>query len=156
MQFDTTVNMWHTCKASGRINGSNPCSEYMFIDNTSCNLASINLMKFKNTENGIDIEKFEHAVDLIITAMEVLVSNSSYPTEEITKNSRDFRPLCLGYANLGALLMSRGLAYDSDDGRNFSAAITSLLCGRAYLQSSLLAKTVGPFNSYRENEKSFL
>jgi len=156
MQFDTTVNMWHTCKASGRINGSNPCSEYMFIDNTSCNLASINLMKFKNTENGIDIEKFEHAVDLIITAMEVLVSNSSYPTEEITKNSRNFRPLGFGYANLGALLMSRGLAYDSEEGRNFSAAITSLLCGRAYLQSSALAKTVGPFNFYRENEKSFL
>ena len=132
------------------------CSEYMFLDNTSCNLASINLMKFKNSENGIDIERSEHAVDLIITAMEILVTNSSYPTEEITKNSRDFRPLGLGYANLGALLMSRGLAYDSDDGRNFSAAITSLLCGRAYLQSSLLAKTVGPFNSYRENEKSFL
>ncbi|HLC37941.1 MAG TPA: vitamin B12-dependent ribonucleotide reductase, partial [Candidatus Norongarragalinales archaeon] len=141
---------------SGRINASNPCSEFVFLDDTSCNLASLNLMKFRLEDGSFDTESFKHAVKIMITAMEIIVGNSSYPTEAITRNSNDFRPLGLGYANLGALLMSEGLAYDSDEGRNFSAAITSLMSGYAYYTSTLIAKKLGPFKGYSVNEKPFL
>src|SRR5213082_2220190 len=140
MQFDTTINKWHPCKAAGRINASNPCSEYMFLDDSACNLASLNLMKFLTPDGKFDVEAFRHAVDVIITAQEIIVDNASYPTEAIAKNSHDFRPLGLGYANLGALLMASGLPYDSDAGRDFAAAITAIMCGEAYLQSSRIAE----------------
>ncbi len=156
LQYDTTVNRWHTSPNSGRINASNPCSEYMFLDDTACNLASLNLMKFRLPDGGFDVESFVHAVDVIITAMEILVSNSSYPTPAIEQNSEDFRPLGLGYANLGALLMARGLAYDSEEGRNFAAAITALMSGRAYAQSAAVAEALEPFRFYRLNERPFL
>ncbi|MFH1056840.1 MAG: vitamin B12-dependent ribonucleotide reductase [Candidatus Micrarchaeota archaeon] len=156
LQFDTTVNKWHTCPNSGRINASNPCSEYMFLDDSACNLASLNLMKFRLENGEFDAESFKHAVKIIITAMEIIVDSSSYPTEAITRNSHDFRPLGIGYANLGALLMSEGLAYDSEEGRNFSAAITALLSGYAYHTSTLIAEKLGPFKGYAANEKPFL
>ena len=139
MQFDTTINKWHTCKATAPINASNPCSEYMFLDDSACNLSSLNLMKFLTPDGKFDVESFKHAVDIMITAQEILVDNASYPTERIAKNSHDFRPLGLGYANLGALLMANGLPYDSDGGRDYSAAITALMHGEAYLQSSRIA-----------------
>src|SRR5436305_5579613 len=139
MQYDTTVNKWHTSKNTGRINASNPCSEYMFLDDSACNLASLNLMKF--APNGqFDIEAYKHAVDITITAQEILVDNSGYPTEAIGRNSHDFRPLGLGYANLGALLMASGLPYDSDAGRDYAAAVTAIMCGQAYLQSARIAE----------------
>src|SRR5579872_1844227 len=139
MQFDTTINRWHTSKNTARINASNPCSEYMFLDNSACNLASLNLLKF--APNGtFDIEAYRHAVDVIITAQEILVDNSGYPTEAIAKNSHDYRPLGLGYANLGALLMASGLPYDSDAGRDYAACVTAIMCGQAYLQSSKIAE----------------
>jgi ribonucleoside-diphosphate reductase alpha chain len=156
MQFDTTVNDWNPCIRSARINASNPCSEYMFLDDSACNLASINLMQFRNTDGSFDVEEFNHTVDLLIAAMEIIVANSSYPTPAITRNSHDFRPLGLGYANLGAYLMSNGLPYDSDAARAVSAAITALLCGRAYRRSAELAAAVGPFDRYAENRDSFL
>ena len=156
MQFDTTINRWHTCKKSGRINASNPCSEYMFLDDSACNLASLNLMKFVGPDGSFDVEALRHAVDTIIIAQEIIVDNASYPTEKIAKNSHDFRPLGLGYANLGALLMSLGLPYDSDAGRDFAAAITAVMCGQAYLSSARLATAVGPFPGYAGNEESFL
>src|SRR3989344_2974440 len=145
MQFDTTINHWHTTPVAGRINGSNPCSEYMHLDNSACNLASINLLKFLNDDFSFDIEAFKHTVELMFTAQEILVGYSEYPTKNITKNARAYRELGLGYANLGALLMAQGLPYDSDEGRAQAAAITALLTGHAYATSARLAKRVGPF-----------
>ena len=132
IQFDDTINNWHTCSYTDRINASNPCSEYMFLDDSACNLSSLNLMKFKLGDGEFDIDGFAHAVSVMIIAMDIIVGNSSYPTEKIAKNSHDFRPLGLGYANLGALLMSIGLPYDSNRGRAYSGAITSLITGCAY------------------------
>jgi ribonucleoside-diphosphate reductase alpha chain len=156
MQFDTTINRWHTCKASGRINASNPCSEYMFLDDSACNLASLNLMKFLGPDGQFDVEAFRHAVDTMILAQEIIVDNASYPTEKIAENSHNFRPVGLGYANLGSLLMALGLPYDSDEGRDYAAAITALMTGQAYLTSARLAQALGPFPSYAPNEESFL
>jgi ribonucleoside-diphosphate reductase alpha chain len=156
MQFDTTINRWHTSKATGRINASNPCSEYMFLDDSACNLASLNLMKFVGANGSFDVEAFRHAVDTVTLAQEIIVDNASYPTEKIAKNSHEFRPLGLGYANLGAMLMSLGLPYDSDRGRDFAAAITAIMCGQAYLTSARIAEAVGPCPGYPENEASFL
>lgn len=156
MQFDTIINKYHTSKVSGRINASNPCSEYMFLDDSACNLASINLMKFLGSEGKFDAASFKKVVDRFITSMELLVDGSSYPTEKIAQNSHDFRPLGLGYANLGALLMSFGLPYDSDEGRAVSAAITALMCGQAYKASANIASVVGPFPRYNENRESML
>jgi ribonucleoside-diphosphate reductase alpha chain len=143
MQYDTTVNRWHTSKNTARINASNPCSEYMFLDDSACNLASLNLLKF--APNGtFDVEAYRHAVDILITAQEILVDNAGYPTEIIMKNSHDYRPLGLGYANLGALLMACGLPYDSDGGRDYAACVTAIMCGEAYLQSSRIAELCPP------------
>src|SRR5213079_596759 len=143
MQYDTTVNRWHTSKNTARINASNPCSEYMFLDDSACNLASMNLLKF--APNGtFDVEAYRHAVDVLITAQEILVDNAGYPTEMIGKNSHDYRPLGLGYANLGALLMAAGLPYDSDAGRDYTACVTAIMCGEAYLQSSRVAELCEP------------
>src|ERR1700688_3066762 len=140
MQFDSTINRWHTSKNTGRINASNPCSEYMFLDDSACNLASFNLLKFITPAAAFDVEAYRHAIDIMITAMDILVDNAGYPTESIVRNSHDYRPLGLGYANLGALLMAMGLPYDSDAGRDFAAALTAIMCGQAYLQSSVLAE----------------
>jgi ribonucleoside-diphosphate reductase alpha chain len=156
MQYDTTVNRWHTCKSTARINASNPCSEYMFLDDTACNLASLNLMKYVNASGQFDVAAFKHAVDVTITAQEILVDNASYPTEKIGKNSHEFRPLGLGYANLGALLMSMALPYDSDEGRDMGGAITALMCGEAYAQSSRIAERMGPFPGYVVNREPML
>ncbi len=147
MQFDTTINRWHTSKNTARINASNPCSEYMFLDNSACNLASFNLLKFVNAAGTFDIAAYRHAVSIVITAMEILVDNSGYPTESIAKNSHDYRPLGLGYANLGALLMSFGLPYDSQAGRDLAGALTAIMCGQAYLQSAIVAGTCPPLAS---------
>jgi ribonucleoside-diphosphate reductase alpha chain len=156
MQFHTTINSWHTCPNTAPINASNPCSEYMFLDDSACNLASFNLMKFRRDDGEFDIERFKRAVDIAITAMEIIVGNASYPTPSIARNSYDYRPLGLGYANLGAVLMARGLAYDSDEGRAYSAAITSIMCGEAYRQSALIAKEMGPFKGYPANREPML
>jgi ribonucleoside-diphosphate reductase alpha chain len=157
MQYDTTINKWNPVKTTHRINASNPCSEYMFVDDSACNLASLNLMKFFQPEDGtFDVETFRHACDIMITAQEMLVDNASYPTKAIGENSYKFRPLGLGYANLGALLMATGHAYDSDEGRAYAAAITSLMCGEAYLQSSRVAAELGPFAGYEVNRDAFL
>ena len=156
MQYDTTVNRWHTCKSTARINASNPCSEYMFLDDTACNLASLNLMKYVNASGQFDVAAFKHAVDVTITAQEILVDNASYPTPRIEENSHNFRPLGLGYANLGALLMSMALPYDSDEGRDVSGAITALMCGEAYAQSSRIAERMGPFPGYAVNREPML
>ena len=157
LQFDTTVNDWHTCPNTARINASNPCSEYMFLDDSACNLASINLMKFLREDGELDVVGFEAACRTLITAQEILVDNSSYPTPAIAKNSHAFRPLGLGYANIGALLMSRGLPYDSDAGRDYAAAITALMHGAAYAQSSKIARDHGgPFDGYEANREPFL
>jgi ribonucleoside-diphosphate reductase alpha chain len=156
MQYDTTINDWHTSAATGRINASNPCSEYMFLDDTSCNLASLNLTRFLNEDGSIDIEAYKHAIHITITAQEILVSNASYPTEKITKNSEDFRPLGLGYANLGALLMARGVPYDSPQGRDLAACLTSVLTGEAYAQSARIAREIGPFSGYAVNRQPML
>ena len=157
MQFDTTVNEWHTCPNSDRINASNPCSEYMFLDNSACNLASINLMKFVDARGEFDVEAFKGAVRVFVTAQEIIVGNASYPTTSIERNSFDYRPLGLGYANLGALLMSRGLPYDSDAGRAYAAAITAVMTGEAYAQSARLARDQGgPFAGYEKNREPFL
>ena len=143
MQYDTTVNRWHTSKNTARINASNPCSEYMFLDDSACNLASLNLLKF--APNGtFDVEAYRHAVDVLITAQEILVDNAGYPTEQIMRNSHDYRPLGLGYANLGALLMAAGLPYDSDAGRDYASCVTAIMCGEAYLQSSRIAEQCEP------------
>ena len=151
VQYDTTINEWHTCPNSGRINASNPCSEYMHVDDSACNLASLNLMKFRRPDGSFDTEAFEHAVDVVILAQEIVVSPSSYPTEEIGQNARAFRQLGLGYANLGALLMANGLAYDSDEGRALGGAITALMTGRAYRTSAEVAGALGPYERYEEN-----
>ena len=156
MQFDTTINNWHTCSNTGRISGSNPCSEYMHLDNSACNLASLNLLKFLRDDGGFDTESFRHTVDIMITAQDILVDNSSYPTEEITQNAHDFRELGLGYANLGALLMSLGLPYDSDAGRSYAAAVTALLTGEGYLQSTRVADRLEPFGGYPVNREPML
>ncbi|HEY6448986.1 MAG TPA: vitamin B12-dependent ribonucleotide reductase, partial [Acidobacteriaceae bacterium] len=140
MQYDSTINRWHTSKNTGRINASNPCSEYMFLDNSACNLASFNLLKFVSPAGTFDISAYRAAIDIMITAMEILVDNSGYPTESIARNSHDYRPLGLGYANLGALLMAFGLPYDSDAGRDFAATLTAIMCGEAYLQSARIAE----------------
>src|SRR5205823_356734 len=151
VQYDTIINEWHTCPNSGRINASNPCSEYMHVDDSACNLASINLMKFRRPDGTFDTEAFEHVVDIVFLAQEIVVTPSSYPTEEIGKNARDFRQIGLGYANLGALLMSNGLPYDSDEGRTIAGAITALMTGRAYRKSAEIAAAVGPYARYAEN-----
>ncbi len=157
MQYDTTVNRWHTSKNTARINASNPCSEYMFLDDSACNLASLNLMKFVKSDGVFDVEAYRHAVDTVIIAQEILVDNAAYPTEKIARNSHDFRPLGLGYANLGALLMSMGLAYDSDHGRDWAAALTAIMCGQAYLSSARIAEgSTGPCAGYAANEEPFL
>jgi ribonucleoside-diphosphate reductase alpha chain len=139
MQYDTTINRWHTSKNTARINASNPCSEYMFLDDSACNLASFNLMKFLTPGGQFDVPAYRHAIGILTTAMEIIVDAAGYPTEQISKNSHDYRPLGLGYANLGALLMDRGLPYDSDAGRAYAATLTSILCGDAYAQSARLA-----------------
>lgn len=151
VQYDTIINEWHTCPNSGRINASNPCSEYMHVDDSACNLASINLMKFRRPDGTFDTEAFEHVVDVVFLAQEIVVGPSSYPTEEIGKNARDFRQIGLGYANLGALLMSNGMPYDSDEGRAVAAAITALMTGRAYRKSAEIAAAVGPYAQYDKN-----
>jgi len=156
LQYDTTVNNWHTCPNTDRINASNPCSEYMFLDNTSCNLASINLMKFLDERGEFNVEAYREACRILITAQEILVDNASYPTEAITQNSRDFRPLGLGYANLGALLMASGLPYDSDAGRDVAAALTAVMTGEAYAQSARIAQKKGPFNGFAVNREPML
>jgi ribonucleoside-diphosphate reductase alpha chain len=156
MQYDSTVNRWHTCKATDRINASNPCSEYMFLDDTACNLASLNLLKFLGSNGQFDSEGFRHAVDITITAQEILVDNASYPSEKIARNSHDYRPLGIGYANLGALLMSLALPYDSDGGRDFCGAITALMTGESYAQSARIAERMGPFGGYLRNRESML
>jgi len=156
MQYDTTVNRWHTSKSTARINASNPCSEYMFLDDTACNLASLNLMKFVTTGGQFDVPAFMHAVDATITAQEILVGNASYPTEKIAENSHNFRPLGLGYANLGALLMSMALPYDSPEGRDMAGAVTALMCGEAYAQSARIAERMGAFPGYEVNREPML
>src|SRR6188768_2660316 len=157
MQFDTTVNEWHTCPETDRINASNPCSEYMFLDDSACNLSSINLMKFVKDDGEFDVAAFKAACRTMITAQEIIVPNSSYPTKSIEKNSHEYRPLGLGYANLGALLMSRGLPYDSDEGRAYAAAITAVMTGEAYAQSARVARDHGgPFPGFEANREPFL
>jgi ribonucleoside-diphosphate reductase alpha chain len=154
MQFDTTINRWHTAPNAGRINGSNPCSEYMHLDNSACNLASINLLKYLNDDFSFDIASFKHTVELIFTAQEILVGYSEYPTKGITKNAKAYRELGLGYANLGALLMAQGLPYDSDEGRAQAAAITAIMTGHAYATSARMAKKVGPFAGYHKDREA--
>ncbi|HEU4945327.1 MAG TPA: vitamin B12-dependent ribonucleotide reductase [Solirubrobacterales bacterium] len=155
VQYDTIINRWHTSPESGRINASNPCSEYMHVDDSACNLASLNLMKFRREDGSFDVEDFQHAVDIVFLAQEIVVGCSSYPTEEIAANANAFRQLGLGYANLGALLMSDGLPYDSDEGRHVAAAITALMTGRAYRQSALIAAgATGPYDEYAKNREA--
>jgi ribonucleoside-diphosphate reductase alpha chain len=156
MQFDTTINRWHTAPKAGRINASNPCSEYMHLDNSACNLASINLLKYLREDNSFDIEAFKHTVELVFTAQEILVGYSEYPTESITKNAKAYRELGLGYANLGALLMAMGLPYDSEEGRAIAAAVTALMTGHAYATSAKIAQRVGPFAGYRKDREAML
>jgi ribonucleoside-diphosphate reductase alpha chain len=147
MQYDTTINRWHTSKNTARINASNPCSEYMFLDDSACNLASFNLLKFLTPGGQFDIAAYRHAIATVTTAMEIIVDAAGYPTEQIAKNSHDYRPLGLGYANLGALLMAFGLPYDSDAGRDFAATLTSILCGDAYWQSARIAESCSPLGA---------
>ncbi len=156
MQFDTTINDWHTCPNSGRINASNPCSEYMHLDDSACNLASLNLLKFLSDAGEFDTEAFRHAVDILITAQDIVVDKSSYPTEAITANAKAYRELGLGYANLGAILMSLGLPYDSEGGRQYAAALTAVMCGEAYLQSARIAAHLGPFQGHEKNREPML
>jgi ribonucleoside-diphosphate reductase alpha chain len=154
MQFDTTIHKWHTCKGTDRQNSTNPCSEYLFLDNTACNLASLNLMKFKTADGDFDVERFKAAVRIFITAQEIIVDNASYPIKEIAENSHIFRTLGLGYANLGSLIMSYGYGYDSVEGRALCGAITSIMTGEAYTQSARMAQTMGPFPGYRDSRAS--
>ncbi|MFO0663366.1 MAG: vitamin B12-dependent ribonucleotide reductase [Polyangiaceae bacterium] len=156
VQYDSTINKWHTCPNSGKINGSNPCSEYMFLDDTACNLSSVNLTKFLNDDDTFDIEGYRHACRTFFIAQEILVDLSSYPTHDIAKNSHDYRPLGLGYANLGSLLMQMGVPYDSDKGRAIAAALTSIMCGHAFKASAEMAKTKGAFNGYAKNREPML
>jgi len=154
IQFDTTIDQWHTCKGTGRQNSTNPCSEYLFLDNTACNLASLNLLKFKKADGAFDVERFKAAVRVFITAQEIIVDNASYPIKSIAENSHIFRTLGLGYANLGALIMSYGLGYDTDEGRALAGAITSIMTGHAYEQSAKMAKNMGPFPGYKDTRAS--
>jgi ribonucleoside-diphosphate reductase alpha chain len=156
VQYDTTINNWHTLPNTSRINASNPCSEYMSIDDSACNLASLNLMKFRREDGELDVEAFAHAVDVMFLAQEILVGNSSYPTPEIERNAKAYRQLGLGYANLGALLMARGLPYDSEEGRAYAAAITALMTGRAYRKSAEIAGRMGPFAGYKPNAAAMI
>jgi ribonucleoside-diphosphate reductase alpha chain len=156
MQYDTTINEWHTCPASGRINASNPCSEYMHLDNSACNLASLNLMTFLDDHGNFDVVSFKHAVQIVFTAQEIVVGESDYPTDKIGENARAFRQLGLGYANLGALLMARGLPYDSDQGRAWAGAITAIMTGWAYRTSAQIAEVTGPFAGYEPNADAML
>ncbi|HJS26299.1 MAG TPA: vitamin B12-dependent ribonucleotide reductase [Actinomycetota bacterium] len=156
MQYDTTINEWHTSPASGRINASNPCSEYMHLDNSACNLASLNLMKFLDEDGNFDVKSFRKAVEIVLTAQEIVVGPADYPTEKIGENARAYRQLGLGYANLGALLMARGLAYDSDAGRAWAGAITALMTGQAYRTSARIAEAMGPFEGYEPNADAML
>jgi ribonucleoside-diphosphate reductase alpha chain len=156
LQFDTTINKWHTAHATGRINGSNPCSEYMHLDNSACNLASINLLKYIDEDGNFDIEAYKHTIEVVFTAQEILVGRADYPTESIGETSRRFRQLGLGYANLGALLMALGLPYDSEAGRSWAAALTSLMTGHAYATSARTASRMGPFAGFAENERHML
>ena len=156
MQFDTTINHWHTCPNTDRINASNPCSEYMFLDDTACNLASLNLMRFYDPATGFDTASFRHACEIVITAQEIVVDNASYPTPKIGENSHAYRPLGIGYANLGALLMARGLPYDSEAGRDYAGAVTALMSGASYLQSTRIAAIKGPFEGYEANRQPML
>jgi ribonucleoside-diphosphate reductase alpha chain len=154
VQYDTTINQWHTSPNSGRINASNPCSEYMHVDDSACNLASLNLMKFRRPDGTLDVKRFNHAIDIVFLAQEIVVGPSSYPTKEIGENARAFRQLGLGYANLGAYLMANGMPYDSDRGRGTAAAITALMTGRAYLQSAKVAAGIGPYDRYQDNREA--
>ena len=156
MQYDSTINEWHTCPATGRINGSNPCSEYMHLDNSACNLASMNLMKFLNDDGSFDVASFRHAVEIVFTAQEIVVGESDYPTEKIGENARAYRQLGMGYANLGALLMARGLPYDSDGGRAWAGAITGIMTGQAYRTSARIAEVMGSFDGYGPNSDAML
>jgi ribonucleoside-diphosphate reductase alpha chain len=156
IQYDTTVNHWNPCKRSGRINASNPCSEYMFLDDSACNLASLNLLKFVDDQGQFDVNSFRRAVDVMFTSQEILVDTASYPTPKIGKNSHEYRPIGLGYANLGALLMYMGLPYDSDAGRDYAAAITALMTGQSYLSSAVIAGQMGPFKHFERNRDCFL
>src|SRR3990170_408504 len=156
MQYDTTINEWHTCPATGRITASNPCSEYMHLDNSACNLASLNLLRFLDADGSFDVKSFRKAVEIVLTAQEIIVGNSDYPTEKIGENARAFRQLGLGYANLGALLMARGLPYDSDGGRAWAGAITALMTGHAYATSARIAEHMGPFAGYAPNRDAML
>jgi ribonucleoside-diphosphate reductase alpha chain len=156
LQYDTTINRWNPVKNTGRINATNPCSEFIFVDDTACNLASLNLLQFCDEDSRFQVEDFRHAVDVLILAMEIVVDFADYPTEKIARNSHLLRPLGLGYANLGALLMQQGLAYDSDEGRNVAAAITSLMCGQAYRRSAEIARRMGPFAEFEKNRVPFL
>jgi ribonucleoside-diphosphate reductase alpha chain len=156
IQYDSTINDWHTTPESGRINASNPCSEYMHLDNSACNLASLNLLKFLRPDGAFDVEAFKHGVEVVFLAQEIIVGNSSYPTDKITKNAKDYRQLGLGYANLGALLMAQGQPYDSDGGRAWAAAITALMTGHAYRTSARIAQVLGPFAGYAKNRDSML
>lgn len=156
MQFDTVINKWHTAPKAGRINASNPCSEYMHLDNSACNLASINLLKYLNKDGSFDVDAFKHTVEVVFTAQEILVGYSAYPTESIAKNARAYRELGLGYANLGATLMAQGLPYDSHEGRAQAAAITALMTGYAYATSAKIARRVGPFAGYRKDSEAML
>lgn len=156
MQFDTTINKWHTTPNAGRINGSNPCSEYMHLDNSACNLASLNLLKYLKADGTFDIKEFIHSVELVFTAQEILVGYSEYPTESITKNAKAYRELGIGYANLGAMLMAQGLPYDSDEGRAIAAAITALMTGQSYATSARIAKRVGPFAGFAKDRDGML
>ena len=156
MQFDTTINRWHTAPNAGRINGSNPCSEYMHLDNSACNLASLNLMRFLNDDDTFDVAGFRAAVQVLFTGQEIMVGNADYPTASITENTRRFRQLGLGYANLGALLMANGLPYDSDGGRAWAAAITALMTGHAYATSARTAARMGPFAGFHDNAEAMI
>jgi len=156
VQYEDTIQRWHTCKSTGAINSSNPCSEYMFLDNTACNLASLNLMKFMRADGVFDVERYKAAVRVFITAQEIIVDNASYPTDVIARNSHEFRPLGLGYANLGSLLMSMGLPYDSDEGRGFAAALTAVMHLHAYEQSARIAKDLGAFDGFKQNRAPML
>ena len=156
VQYDSTINRWHTCPNTGRINASNPCSEYMFLDDTACNLASVNLTKFLREDGSFDVDGYRHACRVFFIAQEILVDLSSYPTDAIAKNSHDYRPLGLGYANLGSLLMSLGVPYDSDEGRAIAAALTAIMCGHAYSASAEMAASKGPFAGFAKNREPML
>lgn len=156
IQYDSTINKWHTCKNSGRINSSNPCSEYMFLDDTACNLASLNLIKFIQDDGSFDLEAYQHAIRIFVIAQEILVDLASYPDEKIAENSHNFRPLGLGYANLGTLLMVKSLPYDSPEARSYSALLTAIMSGHAYRVSAEIAAVIGPFSGYEKNRDSML